>query len=449
MKLNAAAELMPISWPEFSQVHPLAPTDQNEGYHDLIESLEHQLREMTGLPAISVQPNSGAQGEYAGLLAIQSYHEHHDDGDRDVCLIPESAHGTNAASAVMAGMEMVEVDCDEQGDVDFEDLESKAAEHADRLAGAMFTYPSTHGIFEEGIRELCEVVHDHGGLVYLDGANMNAQIGLCRPGDYGVDVCHLNLHKTFSIPHGGGGPGVGPLAAAEHLEPFLPGHPLRDVGSEHGPGPVAAAPWGSAGILPISWSYIRLMGEDGLRRASEIAILNANYMADRLSEGYDILYRGQNGRVGHEFIVDPREFEETADIDAQDIAKRLMDYGFHAPTMSWPVHGTLMVEPTESESKAEIDRFCEAMLSIREEIRAIEEGEIEAEESPLEHAPHTADVVTADEWDRAYSRQEAVFPTEATREDKYWPPVARIDNVWGDRNLIPRCPEDDLFEDDA
>ncbi len=448
MKLNASVELTPITWSEFSQVHPMAPPEQNEGYHELIESLKGQLREMTGLPAISVQPNSGAQGEYAGLLAIQAYHDHHSDETRDACLIPESAHGTNAASAVMAGLEMVEVNCDDRGDVDLEDLADKAEEHADRLAGAMFTYPSTHGIFEEGIQEMCDIVHEHGGLVYLDGANMNAQIGLCRPGDYGVDVCHLNLHKTFSIPHGGGGPGVGPLAAAEHLEPFLPGHPLFDVGGDHHPGPVAAAPWGSAGILPISWSYIRLMGEDGLRRASEVAILNANYMADRLSEGYDILYRGNNGRVGHEFIVDPREFEETADISAQDIAKRLMDYGFHAPTMSWPVHGTLMVEPTESESKEELDRFCEAMLSIREEIRAIEEGDIEAEESPLKHAPHPADVVTADEWERAYSRQEAAFPTETTREDKYWPPVARIDNVWGDRNLMPRCPGDDLFDED-
>ncbi|MFB6265279.1 MAG: glycine dehydrogenase (aminomethyl-transferring), partial [Bradymonadaceae bacterium] len=405
MKLNAAAELMPVSWPGFNSAHPFAPTDQNEGFHRLMDQLRDQIHKMTALPAVSLQPNSGAQGEYTGLLAIRAYQRDNGDADRTVCLIPESAHGTNAASAAMAEMDIVGVDCDEDGDVHLDDLRAKAEEQADQLAGAMFTYPSTHGVFESDFEALCEAVHGAGGLVYLDGANMNAQLGLCRPGDYGVDICHLNLHKTFSIPHGGGGPGVGPVAATEELEPYLPDHPLFEVGGGKAPGPVAAAPWGSASILPISWSYIRLMGDDGLRRSAEVAILNANYLADRLGEEYEILYRGEQGRVAHEFILDPREFEETTGVDAQDIAKRLMDYGFHAPTMSWPVHGTLMIEPTESESRDELDWFCDALLSIREEIRAVEAGEYDPEDNPLVNAPHTAAEVTADDWDHPYSRQ--------------------------------------------
>jgi len=448
MKLNAAAELMPITWPEFSGVHPFAPTEQNAGYHELIDELCDMIRRMTGLPKVSMQPNSGAQGEYTGLLAIRGYHRDRGDEQRIVCLIPESAHGTNAASADMAGMSIVTVACDENGNVSLEDLREKASEHSERLAAAMFTYPSTHGVFEEDIEALCEAVHDHGGLVYLDGANMNAQVGLCRPGDYGVDICHLNLHKTFAIPHGGGGPGMGPVAAQPHLAEYLPSHPVVDVGTEADGGPVAAAPWGSASILPISWAYIRLMGDDGLRRASEVAILSANYMAERLDGDFDVLYRGPNDRVAHEFIVDPRRFDESAGVNAEDIAKRLIDYGFHAPTMSWPVHGTLMIEPTESESKAELDRFCDAMLAIRGEIRDVENGDSDPEDNPLKHAPHPAHIMVQ-QWDHAYSRAEAVYPTESTRTDKYWPPVQRVDNVWGDRNVICSCPPPEAFEDRA
>ncbi|MFB6350234.1 MAG: aminomethyl-transferring glycine dehydrogenase, partial [Bradymonadaceae bacterium] len=448
MKLNAAAELMPISWPEFNCVHPFAPREQNAGYHELIEGLEDQIRKMTDLPAVSLQPNSGAQGEYAGLLAIRGYHQSRGDDQRRVCLIPESAHGTNAASASMAEMDIVSIACDEHGNVDLEDLEQKAEQHADELAAAMFTYPSTHGVFEEDIRALCETVHRCGGRVYLDGANMNPQVGLCRLGDYGVDICHLNLHKTFAIPHGGGGPGVGPIAATEELAAFLPDHPLADVGGEQSHGPVAAAPWGSASILPISYAYIRLMGDDGLRRASEVAILNANYMADRLDDHYTVLYRGKGGRVAHEFILDPREFDESAGVNAEDIAKRLMDYGFHAPTMSWPVHGTLMVEPTESESKDELDRFCDALIAIRKEIRAIEEGTYPEDDNPLVNAPHTSDMIVDADWDHAYSRETAVFPTDVAARDKFWPPVRRVDNVYGDRNLFCSCPPAGYFENE-
>jgi len=448
MKLNAAAELMPISWPEFNRVHPFAPPHQNAGYHELIEGLEDQIRKMTDLPAVSLQPNSGAQGEYAGLLAIRGYHQSRGDDQRRVCLIPESAHGTNAASASMAQMDIVSIACDRHGNVDLEDLTDKAEEHADRLAAAMFTYPSTHGVFEEEIRALCETVHRYGGLVYLDGANMNPQLGLCRLGDYGVDICHLNLHKTFAIPHGGGGPGVGPVAATDELAPFLPDHPLADVGGEQSPGPVAAAPWGSASILPISYAYIRLMGDAGLQRASEAAILNANYMADRLEEHYTVLYRGERGRVAHEFILDPREFDESAGVNAEDIAKRLIDYGFHAPTMSWPVHGTLMIEPTESESKDELDRFCDALIAIREEIRAVERGTYPEDDNPLVNAPHTSEMIATDEWDHAYSRQTAVFPTDVAARDKFWPPIRRVDNVYGDRNLFCSCPPAGYFDDE-
>jgi len=446
MKLNAAAELMPISWDEFAGVHPFAPESQNEGYLELISQLEDDLSAMTGLPAVTMQPNSGAQGEYTGLLAIQAYHQDNGEPERDVCLIPESAHGTNAASASMAGMEIIKVDCDDDGDVDLEHLRAVAEENADRLAGAMFTYPSTHGVFEEGIQELCDVVHEFGGLVYMDGANMNAQVGLCRPADYGVDICHLNLHKTFAIPHGGGGPGVGPVCATEELGEMLPSHPLADVGGDKAPGPVSAAPYGSASILPISWMYIRLMGEEGLRRASETAVLNANYMADRLEGEYPVLYRGDEGRVAHEFIIDCREFRQEHEVTVGDMAKRLMDFGFHAPTMSWPVHETMMVEPTESESKAELDRFCDALVAIRDEIRSVEQGEIGVEDSPLRAAPHTAESLVG-EWDRAYDREKAVYPAEWVKDDKFWPPVARVDDAFGDRNLMCSCPDIDALAD--
>jgi glycine dehydrogenase len=446
MKLNATSEMIPVTWPEFGNMHPYAPRDQAQGYHDLFQQLEQWLAEITGFDAVSLQPNAGSQGEYAGLLAIRAYHEAQgkeaqDSGlktqgsaVRDVCLIPTSAHGTNPASAVVAGLKVVPVACDDQGNVDLADLKKKAAEHEKNLSCIMVTYPSTHGVFEESIREICEVVHQHGGQVYMDGANMNAQVGLTSPGSIGADVCHLNLHKTFCIPHGGGGPGMGPIAVAKHLAPFLPGNPL---GGEYA---VSAAPWGSASILPISWMYIRMMGEPGLRRASEVAILNANYMAKRLEGHYPILYRGKQGRCAHEFILDCRQFEESSGIKVEDIAKRLMDYGFHAPTMSWPVPGTLMFEPTESESKAELDRLCDAMIRIREEIRAVEEGRMDRSDNPLKHAPHTAKVATADEWPHKYSRRQAIFPAPWTESTKFWPSVGRIDNPWGDRNLVCTCP---------
>jgi glycine dehydrogenase len=446
MKLNATTEMIPVTWPEFGNMHPYAPRDQAQGYHDLFQQLEQWLAEITGFDAVSLQPNAGSQGEYAGLLAIRAYHEAQgkeaqDSGlktqgsaVRDVCLIPTSAHGTNPASAVVAGLKVVPVACDDQGNVDLADLKKKAAEHEKNLSCIMVTYPSTHGVFEESIREICEVVHQHGGQVYMDGANMNAQVGLTSPGSIGADVCHLNLHKTFCIPHGGGGPGMGPIAVAKHLAPFLPGNPL---GGENA---VSAAPWGSASILPISWMYIRMMGEPGLRRASEVAILNANYMAKRLEGHYPILYRGKQGRCAHEFILDCRQFDESSGIKVEDIAKRLMDYGFHAPTMSWPVPGTLMFEPTESESKAELDRLCDAMIRIREEIRAVEEGRMDRSDNPLKHAPHTAKVATADEWPHKYSRRQAIFPAPWTESNKFWPSVGRIDNPWGDRNLVCTCP---------
>ncbi|HVT16189.1 MAG TPA: aminomethyl-transferring glycine dehydrogenase [Thermoanaerobaculia bacterium] len=443
MKLNATSEMVPISWPEFAAIHPFAPLDQTRGYQALFGQLERWLCEITGLAAASLQPNSGAQGELAGLLTIRAYHgsrRQSSGGGRDVCLIPVSAHGTNPASAVMAGMKVVAVACDRAGNVDVADLRAKAAAHRERLAALMVTYPSTHGVFEEAIREICAVVHQHGGQVYMDGANMNAQVGLCRPGDFGADVCHLNLHKTFCIPHGGGGPGMGPICVAEHLAPFLPGHPVIPTGGRQAIGPVAAAPWGSAGILPIPWMYIALMGPAGLTRATEIAILNANYMAARLSAHYPILYTGRHGRVAHELILDLRPFKASAGIDSEDVAKRLMDFGFHAPTQSFPVAGTLMIEPTESESKAEIDRFCAAMIAIREEIRAIEEGRADREDNVLKHAPHTALAVTANDWSHPYSREQAAFPALWVREHKFWPAVGRVDNVWGDRNLFCSCP---------
>jgi len=440
MKLNATTEMQPLSWPELAHLHPFAPLDQARGYQTLFATLEAWLAEITGFTAVSLQPNAGSQGEYTGLLVVRAYHEARGQGERDVCLIPVSAHGTNPASAVLAGLKVVVVACDERGNVDLADLKAKAEQHQDRLAALMVTYPSTHGVFEEKIREICEIVHTHGGQVYMDGANMNAQVGLCRPGDFGADVCHLNLHKTFCIPHGGGGPGMGPIAVAPHLAPFLPGHPVVATGGAQAIGPVAAAPWGSASILTISWAYIALMGSEGLTRASEVAILNANYMAARLSPHFPVLYSGERGRVAHEFILDLRPFKASAGIEAEDVAKRLMDFGFHAPTMSFPVAGTLMIEPTESESREELDRLVDALIAIREEIRAIEEGRMDAHDNPLKRAPHTAADVTAAEWNHPYSREQAAFPAPWVRETKFWPYVGRVDNVWGDRNLMCSCP---------
>jgi glycine dehydrogenase len=446
MKLNGTTEMTPVTWPELARMHPFAPAEQAAGYETIFEQLEAWLAEITGFAAVSLQPNAGSQGEYAGLLAIHAYHKSRGDERRDVCLIPVSAHGTNPASAVMAGFKVVAVACDEGGNVDLADLARKAETHAAALGALMITYPSTHGVFEEGIREICAIVHRHGGQVYMDGANMNAQVGLTRPGDIGADVCHLNLHKTFCIPHGGGGPGMGPIGVAEHLAAFLPGHPVTGLGGLGSIGAVSAAPYGSPGILPIPWAYIALMGPDGLKKATEVAILNANYMARRLADHFPILYTGRHGRVAHEFIVDARPFKK-AGIEVDDIAKRLMDYGYHAPTMSFPVAGTLMIEPTESESKAELDRFCDAMIAIRAEIRAVEEGRVPAEQSALRNAPHTARAVTAAAWDRPYSRAEAAFPSASVRESKFWPAVARIDNTYGDRNLVCTCIPMAAFED--
>ena len=440
MKLNATSEMVPVSWPEFAGLHPFAPVEQAQGYQELFSDLERWLCEVTGFAAVSLQPNAGSQGEYAGLLVIRAYHRSRGDLHRDVCLIPVSAHGTNPASAVMAGMKVVVVACDEHGNIDVADLEAKAEQHKEKLAALMVTYPSTHGVFEAEIRRICEIVHQRGGQVYMDGANMNAQVGLTSPGEIGADVCHLNLHKTFCIPHGGGGPGMGPIGVAPHLAPFLPGHPVIQTGGAQAIGPVSAAPWGSSSILPIPYVYIALMGGDGLQRATEMAILNANYMAKRLGAYFPVLYSGVNGRVAHEFILDLRPFKHTAHVEAEDVAKRLMDYGFHAPTMSFPVACTLMIEPTESESKAELDRLCEALIRIRAEIREIEEGRMSADDNPLKHAPHTADAVTATEWKHAYTREQAAFPAPWVRESKFWPAVARIDNVFGDRNLVCSCP---------
>ena len=439
MKLNAAAELLPVSWPSFAGLHPFAPASQAAGYRRLADDLETWLAALTGFAAVSLQPNAGSQGEYAGLLVIRAWHRSRGEAHRDVCLIPTSAHGTNPASAVMAGMTVVAVACDDEGNIDQQDLALKAEQHADRLAALMVTYPSTHGVFETGIRSICALVHRYGGQVYLDGANLNAQVGLCRPGAFGADVCHLNLHKTFCIPHGGGGPGVGPIGVAEHLAPFLPGHPLQSS-SATAIGPVSAAALGSASILPISWMYLRMMGSDALRQASAVALLSANYLAHRLDSSYAVLFRGASGRVAHECILDLRPLKRDAGIDVDDIAKRLMDFGFHAPTVSWPVAGTVMVEPTESESLAELDRFVEALLAIREEIGAIESGAIDARNNPLKRAPHTMAAVTADDWDRPYSRRQAAFPLEGQQQNKVWPAVARIDNAFGDRNLVCTCP---------
>jgi glycine dehydrogenase len=440
MKLNATSEMIPIGWPQLAQLHPFAPADQAQGYARMMDDLDRWLSEITGFAKVSLQPNAGSQGEYAGLLVIRAYQHSQGQGQRDVCLIPTSAHGTNPASAVMAGLKVVPVACDVQGNVDLADLAAKADLHRDRLSALMITYPSTHGVFERDVRQICRIVHERGGQVYMDGANMNAQVGLCRPGEIGADVCHLNLHKTFCIPHGGGGPGVGPIGVAAHLAPFLPGHPLSATGGEQALGPVAAAPFGSAGILPISWMYIAMMGASGLKRASQVAILAANYMARCLAGHYQVVYTGENGLVAHEFILDCRPFRDSAGITVDDIAKRLMDYGFHAPTMSFPVAGTLMVEPTESEPKAELDRLVDALIAIREEIRAIEEGRADREDNALKHAPHTARAIAADDWSHRYGREQAAFPAPWVVENKFWPAVGRIDNAWGDRHLVCVCP---------
>ena len=440
MKLNATTELLPVTWTEFSSIHPFAPMEQTEGYRELFAQLESMLMEITGFAAISLQPNSGAQGEYTGLLVIRAYHESRGEGHRNVCLIPSSAHGTNPASAVMAGLDVVVVRAKEDGSIDIQDLEEKAKLHKNNLAALMVTYPSTHGVFEEGIKEICRIVHANGGQVYMDGANMNAQVGLCRPAELGADVCHINLHKTFCIPHGGGGPGMGPIGVARHLAPLLPSHPLAGLDRKNGAGPVASAPWGSAGILPISWAYIAMMGAEGLTDATKIAILNANYMMSRLEKSYPIVYKGVNGRCAHEFLLDLRAFKLSAGIEVEDVAKRLMDFGFHAPTTSFPVVGTLMIEPTESESKEELDRFCEAMAAIREEIAEIERGSADRENNVLKNAPHTADMVTSDSWNYPYGREKAAYPVPWLRQRKFWPPVGRVNNVYGDRNLVCACP---------
>jgi glycine dehydrogenase len=442
MKLNAASEMLPITWPEFGNLHPFAPVEQAAGYTQLTSELEAMLCAATGYDAVSLQPNAGSQGEYAGLLAIRAYHLSRGDDQRDICLIPQSAHGTNPATASMAGMRVVVTACDARGNVDIADLKAKAEEHKDRLAALMITYPSTHGVFEEGIREICQIIHDNGGQVYIDGANMNAMVGLCAPGQFGGDVSHLNLHKTFCIPHGGGGPGVGPIGVKSHLAPFLPGH--NQMARKEGA--VSAAPFGSASILPITWMYITMMGGNGLKRASQMAILNANYIARRLEEHYPVLYSGEGGLVAHECILDIRPIKDSSGITVDDVAKRLIDFGFHAPTMSFPVAGTLMIEPTESESKEELDRFCDAMIAIREEIRAVEQGRLDKDDNPLKNAPHTA-LELVGEWHHAYSREQAVYPLASLIEAKYWPPVGRVDNVYGDRNLVCACPSIEAYQD--
>ncbi|MCU0867592.1 MAG: aminomethyl-transferring glycine dehydrogenase [Planctomycetes bacterium] len=439
MKLNATTEMYPVSLPGFGQLHPFAPLDQARGYQKMFANLSQWLCDVTGFAGCSLQPNSGSQGEYAGLLVIRAFHRKNGHEHRNVCLIPQSAHGTNPASAAMCGMKVVVVACDDQGNIDVGDLRKKAAEHKDQLAALMVTYPSTHGVFEEAIAQICKLVHEHGGQVYMDGANMNAQVGLLRPGDLGADVCHLNLHKTFCIPHGGGGPGMGPICVASHLVPFLPGHPVIKTGGQHAIGPISAAPWGSASILTISYAYIAMMGPDGLRKATQVAIANANYIRKRLEGHYPVLYTGQNGMVAHECIVDVRQLKATSGVEVSDIAKRLMDYGFHAPTVSFPVAGTMMIEPTESESRAELDRFCDALIAIRQEILEIEQGKLDKLDNPLKNAPHTAEMVTAADWPHGYSRERAAFPAPWTKEHKFWPPIRRVNDVHGDRNLVCSC----------
>lgn len=441
MKLNATTEMIPVTWPEFSKLHPFAPLEQTQGYMELIKQLEGWICEITGFSGCSLQPNAGSQGEYAGLLAIQKYHAQRGESHRNICLIPSSAHGTNPASAVMAGMKVVVVKCDEQGNVDLEDLKSKAELHSKNLSALMVTYPSTHGVFEESITDICNLIHEHGGQVYMDGANLNALVGVAKPGEFGADVCHLNLHKTFCIPHGGGGPGVGPIAVAKHLKEFLPKHSLRpECGPKDGVSAISSAPWGSASILPISWAYIAMMGSEGLKKATQVAILNANYVAKKLSPHFPILYTGKKGFIAHECIIDVRPLKESADITVDDIAKRLMDFGFHAPTMSWPVPGTLMIEPTESESLGELDRFCEAMIAIRKEVQDIEDGKMDRQDNPLKNAPHCVEYVTGDDWAHSYPRTQAAYPLPWVRERKFWPAVGRVDNAFGDKNLFCSCP---------
>ncbi|MCB1177436.1 MAG: aminomethyl-transferring glycine dehydrogenase, partial [Leptospiraceae bacterium] len=439
MKLNATAEMIPVTWKEFASIHPFAPKEQAEGYNKIFEDLEAWLAEITGFDAVSLQPNAGSQGEYAGLLSIRNYHINKGEGNRNICLIPVSAHGTNPASAVMAGYKVVPVNCDSSGNIDLPDLKNKVEKHGKDVGALMVTYPSTHGVFETTIKEICDVVHSVGGNVYMDGANMNAQVGLCRPGDIGADVCHLNLHKTFCIPHGGGGPGVGPIAVRSHLAPFLPGHNVIDNGSGNNGNSTTSSPYGSASILLISYIYIAMLGESGLTHSTKMAILNANYVAKRLDSFFPVLYKGTSGMVAHECIIDVRKFKSTAGIEVEDVAKRLIDYGFHAPTMSWPVPGTLMIEPTESESKEELDRFCDAMISIYEEIKSIESGKFDKENNPLKNAPHTAEFLCSDRINHPYSKEVAAYPLAYLKENKFWPYVGRIDNVYGDRNLVCSC----------
>jgi glycine dehydrogenase len=448
MKLNATTEMIALTWDEFSHIHPFAPKDQAEGYLEIFRELEKDLAEITGFEAVSLQPNSGAQGEFTGLMVIRAFQKDKGEVNRNVVLIPSSAHGTNPASAVMAGMKVVVVNCDTQGNIDVNDLKVKAEANKNNLSALMITYPSTHGVFEESVTEICKVIHENGGQVYMDGANLNAQLGLTNPAIIGADVCHLNLHKTFCIPHGGGGPGSGPIAVKKHLVPFLPGHPVIKIGSDKAINAVSSAPWGSALISIISYAYIKLMGGEGLTDASKAAIVNANYMMAKLKNTYKVVYTGLNGRVGHELIFDMREFKQSANIEVEDIAKRLMDYGFHAPTVSFPVHGTLMVEPTESESKAELDRYCDALLSIREEIREIEEGKYPQDNNVLKNSPHTLASVISDKWDYPYNREKAAYPLPFTREIKFWPTVRRIDNAYGDRNLVCSClPVEEYIEE--
>lgn len=446
MKLNAASEMMPITLTEFTELHPFVPVEQAQGYQQIITELGNYLKEITGLPAISMQPNSGAQGEYTGLMVIRAYHHSNNESERIVCLIPASAHGTNPASAVMAGMKIIVVKCDDNGNIDVSDLRTKAKQHSQNLAAFMVTYPSTHGVFEEAIGDMCDIIHKNGGQVYMDGANLNAMVGLCYPADFGADVIHINLHKTFAVPHGGGGPGMGPICVAKHLADFLPKHSVVKTDNEKGTSAVSAAHWGSANILPISWAYITLMNGAGLTYASRIAILNANYMAKRLEEYFPVLYRGTKGRVGHEFIIDLRPLRKTSGITEEDVAKRLMDYGYHAPTMSFPVPGTLMIEPTESESKAELDRFCEALISIKQEILAVESGKADKSDNVLKNAPHTAQEIASDNWNHPYSREQAAYPAKWLKEHKFWPSVGRVNNAYGDRNLVCACPPIEDYE---
>ena len=448
MKLNAVAEMIPVTWPEFGGIHPFAPLDQAKGYSKMFADLEDMLTEITGFSGVSLQPNAGAQGEYAGLMVIRKFHLNNGDKDRNICLIPSSAHGTNPASAQMAGMKVVVVNCDKDGNVDIDDLSKKAEENSKQLAALMVTYPSTHGVFEEHIKEICDVIHSHGGQVYMDGANLNALVGLAKPGKFGPDVCHMNLHKTFCIPHGGGGPGMGPIGVGKHLEPFLPNHVLVNSGPKTGMGSVSAAPWGSASILPISWMYIKMMGAEGLRLATEVAILNANYMSKKLESSYQTLYKGKNNLVAHECILDFRPIKAESGISEEDIAKRLIDYGYHAPTMSWPVAGTLMIEPTESESLLEMDKFCDAMINIRKEIKMVQNEVFDKQDNPLKNAPHTNLELSSDSWTHKYTREQAAFPLSYLKANKFWPPVARVDNVHGDRNLICSCPSIDSYRDE-